>query len=217
MQSFMTICAAIGISGAALAQTVSPFTEDFEDGLGGWDAAGGLALTLGSEGGNSFASLSGTVPTSPFGGATFFAGEASGGVAGFSGGAFVGDYVAGNITTLSFDVRHNAETSLDFSVRLPTFNNTPANIVFGPSVEASGEFTTLTFDISPDNPALIPTGGSPFVTASAIQNVQLLVGGIDAGDVAATIDIDNVAITPAPSGAVALLAAGGLAVRRRRG
>jgi len=79
---------------------------------------------------------------------------------------------------------------------------------------ASASFTTLSFNIDPSNPALIPTGGPAELTAANIQNIQLLVNS--AAGTIATIDIDNVTITPAPSAAAALLAAGGLAARRRR-
>ncbi|MEM0983333.1 MAG: hypothetical protein AAGI17_05220 [Planctomycetota bacterium] len=213
MRKTATCAVVAAVAGSALAQPINGFTETFENGLAGWDPSGGLSIVLNSESGNSFVSVSGLLPTSPFGGATVFGGDAGGATDGFSGGAFIGDYVAAGITTISFDIRHNAANDLSFSVRLPTFNNSPANIVFGPSLAASNEFTTISFNIDPNNPALVPTGGPAGLTATAIQNVQLLVGG---GDVQGTIDIDNVTITPAPSGALALCGAGLVAARRRR-
>jgi len=127
--------------------------------------------------------------------------------------------LAGGIDTLSFDVRHDSATPLTFSLRIATAGNFPAFLALGfAPVAASEEFTTVTFDISADNAALIPEAGTVAGILSDVTAVQFLVGLPDgASDVpGVTIDVDNISAVPAPSGAMALLAVGGLVARRRR-
>jgi len=210
--------AAAVLSAAATAQVVSPFTEDFEDGLGNWISPNG-AETLGTAPGNSFASVDQTLSDpAGFGAVTVLAGTAGNGA---SGGAFAGDYLASGIDTLSYDVRHDAATPLAFSLRIATAANFPAVIVFGTApVAASGEFTTVSFDLSLDNPLLVPEGGPEVfeTTLRNVGNIQLLTdvpGPIEGETV--SFAFDNVTIVPTP-GVVATLGLGGLgAMRRRRG
>jgi len=216
MRRFTTALTIATLAGSALGQTVTPFTEDFEDGLSNWDARTPLSASLGTEGSNSFASVNGTISSGSFGAATFFAGDA---FTNFSDGNLAGDYLAGGIDTLSFDVRHDSATPLSFSLRVATAGNFPAFVAFGPSgVSASSEFTTIEFDISPDNPALVPEAGTVAGILSDVTAIQFLVGLPEGADdvPGVTIDVDNISAVPAPSGAMALLAAGGLVARRRR-
>ena len=216
MGRFTTTMAIATLAGSALGQTATPFTEDFENGLSNWDARTPLVASLGTEGSNSFARITGDVSGGSFGASTFFGGDAG---TNFSDGNLSGDFLSGGIDTLSFDVRHDSSAPLTFSLRIATQGNFPAFLALGfAPVAASSEFTTVSFDISPDNPALIPEAGTIAGILSDVTAIQFLVGLPDGVSEVqgVTIDVDNVSAVPAPAGATALLAAGGLVARRRR-
>ncbi len=102
-------------------------------------------------------------------------------------------------------------------MRFATANNSPAFVIFSEVAVQAGVWTTVSFDISPDNPLLTFAGGTYDSVAPQIGNVQVLVNRVDGltSPLVTSFDLDNVAITPAP-GAAALLAFAGLAASRRR-
>ncbi len=213
--------ALIGLASSVSVAGVSSFVEDFNDGASNWaDGIGSSLVEVGSGAldGSAYVSTTTDLNTAgPFG-LTLFRGQD-----GFdsSGDAFVGDYIAGGITTISFDVRHNAGMDLDIAVRLASSFNFPAIGIQSGTLVSSGVWTTLTFAIDPSNPLLVVE--PPFTPAdyetilSSIGNIQVSSFRPDglSTPLEVTFDLDNVTITPAPS-AVALLGLGGLAMGRRR-
>jgi hypothetical protein len=218
MRAAMLILAAAGASATA---GVTEFTETFESGDANWLNGADLALSevaAGAKDGSAYVSTTLDLNNAgPFG-LTIFRGESSSGA---SGGAFAGDYIAGGITTVSFDVRHNAGQDLDIALRLASPFNFPAIGVQSGTLVASDTWTTVTFEIDPSNPLLVVE--PPFTPAdyesilSNIGNFQISSfrpGGLSS-PLDVTFDLDNVSITPTPSSAV-LLGFGGLVATRRR-
>ena len=223
----------VSVAGASL--TV-PFTETFEGGAADWrqfDSVTAVSI-VGSGGpdGSAFArSLADTAnavqgpPQFGGGNLTIVRGHSTFGANGASGGAFVGDWIAGGVTNLSFDVRHDADLPLSLFARIATPTNNPGAtaVAFAPIVP--GQWTTVSIDIDPTNPQFISFGSGNFV--SVFSNVGFLQFGVNILDPQTgqplaisqsfNFDIDNVSIVPAP-GVMALLGLGGLVVvsRRRR-
>ena len=139
---------------------------------------------------------------------------------GASGGAFTGDYLAGGIDTVTFDVRVLGTGPIGVAARLSTPANSPSIISVLPGVILPGQWVSVSLDLSADNP-LVQIGGAPGSTyedvATDVANLQIVATQVNGGPTSGlvTIQIDNIAITPAP-GAVALLGLGGLAASRRR-
>ncbi|MEO0513112.1 MAG: hypothetical protein AAF108_09490 [Planctomycetota bacterium] len=213
------VCASSMCLCVVSAAAQSPFVEDFEGGLAGWGAGGGLdPAVLGTEGGNSFASVTApvtaAVPGAPFNSFTALAGNLDNGA---SGGAFAGNYPASGITGLSFDVRHNAGQDLTFTLRVATPANNPGFIVFNPTVVAAGsEFTTLSYSFDLSNPLIFPLL-DPAAVLPNVGNIQLLVDRPVVGEVGEVMfDFDNVAIVPAPATGALLGGLGLTGLRRRR-
>lgn len=190
---------------------VTPFTETFDTGNANWQD--GPQNPAQWEPGGYLTTTADVSSAGAFGLLLFRAQQNLGS----SGGAFVGDYVASNIDTVSFDVRHDADRDLSFIVRFATANNSPAFVIFSDVSVAANEWTTVSFDISPDNPLLQFAGGTYEQVAPQIGNLQILVGPAEGQTepLVTRFDLDNVSIVPAPS-AIALLGLGGLAAARRR-
>jgi MYXO-CTERM domain-containing protein len=200
---------------------VSPFTETFESGANGWLQGSFSAPTYNATGaldGSAFITSTADLNSAgPFG-LTIFRGQDDFDA---SGDAFVGNYLASGINRISFDFRHNAGQDLGIALRVASSNNFPAFAVELPGAVASGEWVTLSFDLSFFNP-LLTIEGAP--TPDAFNAIMQSIGNIqvsaDRPDGLTTplvvdFDLDNVAITPAPS-AFALLGLGGLVATRRR-
>lgn len=200
---------------------VSPFTETFESGANGWLQGSFSAPTYNATGaldGSAFITSTADLNSAgPFG-LTIFRGQDDFDA---SGDAFVGNYLASGINRISFDFRHNAGQDLGIALRVASSNNFPAFAVELDGPVASGEWVTLSFDLSFFNP-LLTIEGAP--TPDAFNAIMQSIGNIqvsaDRPDGLTTplvvdFDLDNVAITPAP-GAFALLGLGGLAATRRR-
>jgi len=218
--SIRTITAIALTAGIANAG-VSSFTETFETGANGWLQGSFSAPTYNATGaldGSAFITSTADLNSAgPFG-LTIFRGQDDFDA---SGDAFVGDYLASGIDRISFDFRHNAGQDLGIALRVATSNNFPAFAVELDGPVASGEWVTLSFDLSFFNP-LLTIEGAP--TPEAFNAIMQSVGNIqvsaDRPDGLTTplvvdFDLDNVAITPAP-GALALLGFGGFAAARRR-
>lgn len=214
------ICGSVAFGG-----TVSPFTEDFEGGANGWLMGTFVAPTVSGSGaldGSAYVSSSADLNSAGQFGLTVFRGHDDFDA---SGDAFVGDYLAGGITTISFDFRHNAGIDLGIALRVATSGNTPGFAVEQPSMIASDQWVHLEYELSPFNPLWTPEGGGPgFDPIAFFESVMTSVGNLqvsaDRPDGLTTplvvdFDFDNIAITPAPA-SVALLGLGGLAASRRR-
>lgn len=223
MTRTITLGLAATIAAAASAAPVSPFVETFESGNAAWaDVASAPATWTPTGALDGSAYISGSIadvytlnPT--FGGIVLRAQDAFDS----SNDAFVGDYIAGGITTVSIDIRHNGGDDMGFFIRLAGPLNSPAAVFFSPSSVASGQWTTLTFDIDENSPFYVQAGApSPTFFQDVVGNVANLQVGVlpgagYTGNAGVTFDLDSVRLIPAP-GALALLGLGGLAAVRRK-
>ncbi|MEZ4331640.1 MAG: PEP-CTERM sorting domain-containing protein [Myxococcota bacterium] len=201
---------------AAQATTV-PFTESFDAGVSGWEdnVNSPLAWTAtGGADGGGFASGSYDYfgYSSPFGsGPVVLRASAADDP---SGGAFIGDWLADGVGTVTAMVRHDAPEDLTFFLRVASPANFPGAVFSGTQTVAANVWTRITFAIDPSSPFCIAEGTS---CAAVLANVGTLqfgtsapVGLID-DDVAYTISIDQVALLPVPEPGTALLFGLGLA------
>jgi hypothetical protein len=212
-RSILLLAAALGMSPGSASALTLPFTEDFASSVSGWRNAASDPLTFVASGGpdgSSYASgqfnYLGFVSPFPGGGPVTFRGNAS---ADASGGAFVGDWVAGGVTTTSAWVRHDAPVDLTFFLRVA--GNAPGAIYGSSVVVAPNVWTLVTFDTSPGAPCT-PEGGTCAGALAAVRNVQFgttVPSALSSLDRAITLDIDQIAIVPEPG--TLLLAGAGLA------
>lgn len=215
----ITTFTAVALTASA---SVSPFTETFANDASNWTSGDNTALNWFSTGaldGSSYASSTLDLNTAgPFG-LTLLRGQAN---TNASNGAFVGDYLASGITTVSFDFRHNAGVDLDVALRVSSPMNFPAFAVETAGPVASGEWVSLSFDLFFGNP-LITIEGPP--SPEAFNQVMENIGNLQVSSfrpdglttpLIADFDIDNVSIVPAPSSAALLGLMGLTSTRRRR-
>ncbi len=213
------VIAASALCGTTVQAATVPFTEDFAVDNANWADSSFSPLAYNAAGGPDGSSFVST--TSDFLNAnandtlTIFRGHDS---LDSSNDAFVGNYLAEGVTTLSVQVRHFAPEPLGFFARLASSANFPAAAVVEVVPVIPGVWTELTFDLSETNPFLFPEGvpyGSIF---SSIGNIQIGVTAPASLAGSATpipYQLDKVTITPEPASA-GLFAVAGLAMLRRR-
>lgn len=142
-----------------------------------------------------------------------------------SGGAFFGDFIADEVTSVLFDIRHDFDQSLDFNIRIAPSDNFPGAFLLDPiTIEPGSEFQEFNIDVQPGNFSFeVAPGPGVFESIfSDVQNFQLfalLPGGVSSGTF--QVDIDNFEINtadvPEPSSSMVLtLAMMGLSISRRR-
>jgi hypothetical protein len=210
-------------AGSAQALTV-PFVEDFAANGSGWVNNGFVPLTFNASGGpdgGSYASTSfnyfGFVPPMPGQGPVVFRGHNAFGA---SGGAFVGDWGAGGVTSASAWVYQDTGVALSYFLRVASpFNNNGAVFINTTQV-ASGVWTKLTWLIDPDSPLCIGEQTTCAVSLSNVGNLQIGTSApseLTGLNQAFTLAVDKVAIVPEP-GTLLLLASGlfGLGALGRR-
>ncbi|MEL6328757.1 MAG: hypothetical protein AAFR38_03770 [Planctomycetota bacterium] len=215
------------IASAAAAQPTFPFTETFDSDVADWVPGGnpaGLVSEFGSEAGDGFLQI--TAPLTPSFGSSQTIAQARLD-AGSSNNAFFGNWTAGSIGVLTFDVRHNAAFDLSFAARVATDSDLGGRPISGfPAFASTNEtivgadvWTTIRIPVTLSNPLLqeeVP--GTFFAVASNVTVLQLLVEGIPDANIGeeVTFQFDNVSIDiPAPGAALAF-GLGGLALARRR-
>jgi hypothetical protein len=209
-------------AGAASALTV-PFTEDFASNVSGWEDSINNALIFHASGGPDGGSYaSGTFNYinffSPFGGGPVtFRGQDEDNASGL---AFVGDWIAGGVDSLSIWVRQNTTETLSYFMRVAGTANFPGAVINSTTLVAPNTWTQVTFDIDPANPLCF---GEGVTCALALANVAHLQFGTSAPaaltalNQAFTLDLDKVSISSVPEPGVALLLATGLAGLAWRG
>lgn len=205
----------LSAGGLANAQLVGPFTETFDSSAEGWLAGSFGPLDFDPTG---FVSTTTDIAAGgPFG-LTLFRGHDDFDA---SGDAFVGNYLDFGITTVSFDIRHDYAESLDIALRVATPMNSPGFAIELAEGVAGGEWTTVTFELDPNNALYTPEGPPGFGffagVMSDVGNLQISLtppAGLGT-ETFVTFDLDNVAITPAPGG-FASICVGLLAIGRRR-
>lgn len=224
-RSLATCCVVLGIhlTFADLSNALTyPFTEDFGASTANWKNNASLDLTHVPSGGPGDSAHVSTnysfVAAGPQ--VAIFRGHDSFDA---SGDAFVGNWLAGNVSHLSGYVRHVAPQPLEFFVRIATSGNSPAVSFTLPNPVPAGRWTPIDFWISFANP-LHTNEGSPSQTfynnvLSNVGNVQI--GVLTPGDLLGNpasfqFDLDRVSIIPEPATWSALLVAAMVWFTRRR-
>lgn len=208
--AFTMACAlTFGVASAA----TDPYTETFDANTAGWFTGGFTPTAYVAAGGNPDGHITASAEIEDNGQAVAFRT-----LPGASGNEFFGDWEAGGITQVSFDIKHDHFAPLTFFIRIAVPVNFPAHNAVSFLPVLPNTWTTVTFDVSPGvtPPLLISESGDYSTTFSNVGALQI---GTDDGPVgnrvAANFYLDNVSInTPEPT-SVALLSLGGLVLARR--
>lgn len=213
--SSMALAIALGTAAVAVAAPAQPYTESFPTDAANWQTgifATPTFIGAGSFDGSSYISTTVDLASGSGFGLTVFRAQLD---LGSSDGLFAGDYITGGITTLTFQVRHDAPEALSGFVRFAAPANSPAVAWFFDAVP-SGEWTQITLNLDPNDPNYVPAGGTYESVMPNVGNLQLSFS-VPAGTTGdATFDIDQVSIVPAPAGLLAFAPLGLAAARRRR-
>ncbi len=136
-----------------------------------------------------------------------------------SGGAYTGDWIAGGVTGVTFDIRHDAPEAVAITGRFANSANRGASTET-PSLLQPGVWTTISIDLSEGSPDIISLGGLSYQAIfTDIANIQLGFeppANLAGQNIDVRIDVDNFALVPAPGTAALGLIAGLAALRRRR-
>lgn len=217
----VTALAAVMFAAVSATQAATvPFTENFTTDNANWKNAASADLAyLASGGPDSSSYVTGT-----FSFATSLANDTPVLLRGqdnfnASGDAFVGNWISDGVTELTAYVRHNAPMPLNFFARIVSSANFPGAIAVDFVPVLPNTWTQVTFDVSATSFQFVSFEGSNYnAVFSNIGNVQLGVSvpaGLAGYTPAVTFDLDQPSITPEPA-SLGLLAAGGLALLRRR-
>ena len=207
------------------ALAVSTFTESFEDGNAFWDSSvRGVAATHvstgGADGGGYITNNLDFSDQAAGDSITVIRGEVEGANIA-SGGAFVGNWIDGNVSSFSVFVRHDATVPLVFFARFADPLNFPGAIAINFTPVSANTWTELTFNIDSTNPAFV-FEGPPFESVfDSIGDIQI---GVETPDSLAgtddsfTFDLDSASIVanPVPEPSTSLLALLGLGFLARR-
>jgi hypothetical protein len=197
---------------------VVPFNEEFATGNSNWLAGNSSAATwvaTGGVDGGGYISAPGAITAAGFGTIVFRGNN----TADASGDAFVGDWLAGGVTSFSAFVRHDAPVALNIFARLDAGSGRA-----GSSIDFSvpgGEWFQINVPIVDSPSSFQSFGAGTFNTVfSNIQNIQLVLSATQDPSTAGqtyTVDFDNVSVVPEP-GTVGLVVFGlaGLALLQRR-
>jgi hypothetical protein len=211
-------------AGSALA--VSTFTETFDTDASNWLDGVSAAPTWNASGGvGDSGHISYLAPFFNSGSGGFgdplrlmFRGNAADDA---SGGAFVGDWIADGVLTLSVAVRHNHSSALNLYTRIAGFGGAGASLANSAIYTiAPDTWTTITIPITDANPPFVSYGASNFEGVfSNVQNLQIgLYLPANTDFAALRMDLDDVAVLvpePASLGMVGL-GLGTLMLGRRR-
>ncbi|MFO0688341.1 MAG: PEP-CTERM sorting domain-containing protein [Myxococcota bacterium] len=204
----------------------APFTESFDTSVSGWESSANAPLAFIASGGAD----GGGYASGSYNYFNYASGFGAGPIvlrASFadtpSGGAFIGDWIAGAVGTVTAMVRHDAPEALAFNLRLAQPANFPGAFFAGSVLVPANVWTQVSWSLDPSAPNCTPETIS---CAAALTNIGTLQIGTNApaglidDDVAYTIDVDQVSLSVVPEPGTALLfglGLGGLAATGRRG
>ena len=203
------------LAGAEAAATTVPFTESFASDVAGWEDAQNAPLewvASGGSDGGGYASGAFSITSNPFGGGPVILRASAADNA--SGGAFIGDWLADGVGTVTARVRHDAPEDLAFFLRIATAANFPGAVFAGTEAVAANVWTQISFPISPTSPLCTPEGGTCAAALANVGNMQIgtsAPSSLAGNGVSYTIDVDQVSLTPIPEPGTAVLLGLGLA------
>ena len=212
--------------GLSESKAITTFTEGFDNNNANWGDAGSDPIGWKSSGG---ADGGGYITTNasfsdPGQGVLFRAHDEFflPDKTGSSGGAFEGNWIAGNVAMFSVSVRHNAPVPLTFYSRFASSVNFPGGTAVSFAPVFADTWTELQIPIDPTNRSFVTYEGSTFEGVfSNIGHVQIGASGPDGFEnnpAVFTFDLDSAGITviPEPSGSILLIAGSALFLLRRR-
>ena len=211
------VAAVLTLSASAAAALTVPFTEDFVSSVAGWENSVNNALTFVASGGpdgGSYASGSFNYFgfTNPFGGGPVtFRGQDEDNASGL---AFVGDWIAGGVDSLSIWVRQNTNETLSYFVRVAGTANFPGAVINSTTLVAPNIWTQVVFDLDPANPLCFGEGVTCAQALASVAHLQFgtsAPAALTALNQAFTLDLDKVSISAVPEPTAALLLVSGLA------
>jgi hypothetical protein len=205
------------IFGSSAQAVTLPFTEEFAIDVSGWENNANSPLSWVASGGpdgSSYAQASFNYFgfSNPFGGGPviFRASDADNA----SGDAFVGDWLAAGVASVSAWVYQDTGVDLTYFLRVATAFNFPGAVIANTQTVQSGEWTLLTWAI---DPASSLCTGETVTCAQALASVGNFQIGTSAPseltglNQAFTFGVDRVSLSAVPEPtALALLAAGAL-------
>lgn len=198
---------------------INGFTESFTVGSANWRNAGQTALGWSAAGGpQNQAYVTGLLNLAPLSSGGFPATVIRAAESyGSSNGGYVGNWITSGVTNVQFWFRHDLPQPITVTGRFATPNNSPGASVASGSPIAANSWTLVNFSILENS--IISTGGGTYQGIfSNIGNIQIgfqLPASLAGQNITGSFDMTGFTLTPAP-GALALLAAGGLARSRRR-
>lgn len=222
--------AAVLVLASSTFAAVTPVTETFATSAHGWLNSSSTAATYVASGGtgganDGYITGTGTFSSSPTSPAIVFRANSSAVTTTptASGNAFFGDYNAGDIHYISFDVRTNYTGTVDFGVRFATSNNFPGRNVYVPATfdGTSSDWTHLVIPFYYGAPNSIAEGPD---SQAAYDSVLSSVGRLQifaltptgAAGQTFSLDVDNVAIAVPEASSMALALPAFALLRRRR-
>jgi hypothetical protein len=219
VRALIFLCLALFTATPRATALIVPFTEGFTSGASNWLNGASAAPTWSDSGGaDDGAYISYTSPDFTSGGSSpfppfpppfqlMFRANSN---TNASGGAFVGNWLAGGVSSLSVTARHNYGSTLHLSSRLASTGGAGASLAFDTAFAmAPNTWTTINIPIVQSDPPFVGYGSGTFSsTFSNIQNLQFgLYLPANTQFTGLRMDIANASMVPEPGAAELVLSA----------